>query len=217
MINNWQPIQPQGNNNTMRILLVSVLFLLLGGCSSQVDTISYYQLDGGEFAPNKLGKQARANIIVSNPKLTGHLANRGIAVEVAPLQIQSANGHLWSSSPSELLLQASVVNLDNQLSQSRVIPLQLESAINATLPTFRVDYYLTKFQANQNGEGVVAGIVTVYKLEHTSATIVYSQGFNQAISLNDDGYGPLVSALNSAWNNVNNAVATELKALIDKG
>ena len=199
-----------------RFLLVSFFSVLLSACSS-VDPISYYQLDGGEFASNKLGKEARANIIVSSPKLIGHLANRGIAVEVTPLQIQSANSHLWSSIPSELLLQASVVSLDNQLNDMRVIPLQLESAINAQLPTYRIDYYLNKFQATLNGEGVIAGVVTVYKLEHTMANIVYSQGFTEQVKLKDDGYPALVSALNAAWFNTNQAVANEIKELVDKG
>lgn len=199
-----------------RFLLVSFFSVLLSACSS-VDPISYYQLDGGEFASNKLGKDARANIIVSSPKLIGHLANRGIAVEVTPLQIQSANSHLWSSIPSELLLQASVVSLDNQLNDMRVIPLQLESAINAQLPTYRIDYYLNKFQATLNGEGVIAGVVTVYKLEHTMANIVYSQGFTEQVKLQDDGYPALVSALNTAWFNTNQAVAAEIKELVDKG
>ncbi|MFY8352335.1 PqiC family protein [Pseudoalteromonas sp. SSM20] len=199
-----------------RFLLVSFFSVLLSACSN-VDPISYYQLDGGEFACNKLGKEARANIIVSSPKLIGHLANRGIAVEVTPLQIQSANSHLWSSIPSELLLQASVVSLDNQLNDMRVIPLQLESAINAQLPTYRIDYYLNKFQATLNGEGVIAGVVTVYKLEHTIANIVYSQGFTEQVKLKNDGYPALVSALNAAWFNTNQAVANEIKELVDKG
>lgn len=200
----------------LRFLLVSFFSVLLSACSS-VDPISYYQLDGGEFASNKLGKEARANIIVSSPKLIGHLANRGIAVEVTPLQIQSANSHLWSSIPSELLLQASVVSLDNQLNDMRVIPLQLESAINTQLPTYRIDYYLNKFQATLNGEGVIAGVITVYKLEHTMANIVYSQGFTEQVKLKDDGYPALVTALNIAWFNTNQAVASEIKGLVDKG
>ncbi|WP_372767634.1 membrane integrity-associated transporter subunit PqiC [Pseudoalteromonas sp.] len=199
----------------IRCLLFSVLVIFLGACSS-IEPISYYQLDGGEFVPNKLGNEARANIIVSSPKLIGHLANRGIAVEVTPLQIQSANNHLWSSVPSELLLQASIVSLDNKLNDMRVIPLQLESAINAQLPTYRIDYYLNKFQATLNGEGIIAGVITVYKLEHTMANIVYSQGFTEQVKLKEDGYPALVSALNTAWLKTNQAVANEIKGLVDK-
>jgi len=207
----------QGNNNMLRLILVSFFSLTTIACSSSVAPISYYQLDGGDFAANKLGKEARANLIVSNPKLIGHLANRGIAVEVTPLQIQSANSHLWSSVPSELLLQASVVSLDNSLPDIRVIPLQLESAINADLPTYRVDYYLNKFQATETGQGIIAGVVTVYKLEHTIANIVYSQGFTQQVELEEDGYPALVQALNTAWLKTNQAVANEIKVLVDKG
>lgn len=197
----------------MRVFTLILLTSFLFACSS-APSIRYYQLDGGEFAPNKLDKQTAANVIVSSPKLIGHLANRGIAVEVAPLQIQSANNHLWSSSPSELMLQAAVVNLDRQLPNMRVIPLQLESAINASLPTYRVDFYINKFQADLNGNGIVAGNVTIYKLDHTIADIVFSQGFSEQVALQDDGYAPLVNSLNNAWLSVNNQIAKELKALV---
>jgi hypothetical protein len=156
-----------------------------------------------------------ANVIIANPSLVGHLANRGIVVEVSELQIQSANAHLWSAMPAELLLQSAVVNLDRNLDAMRVIPLQLESAINAQLPTYRVDYYLNKFQADQQGNGVIAGTVTIYKLQHTTADIVFSRGFNVKIALAGDGYAPLVKALNSAWKTVNQSISEEIKTLVE--
>ena len=57
----------------------------------------------------------------------------------------------------------------------------------------------------------------MYKLEHTIANIVYSQGFTQQVELEEDGYPALVQALNTAWLKTNQAVANEIKVLIDKG
>ena len=160
----------------MRVFTLFISLFMLVACSSSPEPISYYQLDGGNFAPNKVNDNVTTNVIIASPSLVGHLANRGIVVEVSELQIQSANAHLWSATPTELLLQSAVVNLDRELVDMRVIPLQLESAINAQLATYRVDYYLNKFQADQNGNGVIAGTVTIYKLQHTSADIVFSRG-----------------------------------------
>jgi uncharacterized lipoprotein YmbA len=49
------------------------------------------------------------------------------------------------------------------------------------------------------------------------ADIVYSQGFTEQVKLKDDGYPALVSALNTAWFNTNQAVAKEIKVLVGKG
>lgn len=200
----------------MRQILLVLCTLTLAACSS-VESINYYQLDGGEFPANKDVNLLNANVIVSAPTLTGHLANRGIAVEVSPLQIQSANNHLWSASPSELLLQASVVSLDQSLPSMRVLPLQLESAITSSLPTYRVDYYINKLQADMAGNGVITGTVTIYQLKHTTAHLVFSEGITQKIALEEDGYSALVQSINRAWLSINHKTASALKALADKG
>lgn len=199
----------------MRLFTLFISLFMFAACSSSPEPISYYQLDGGNFAPNKVSENVTANVIIANPSLVGHLANRGIVVEVSELQIQSANAHLWSAMPAELLLQSAVVNLDRNLDAMRVIPLQLESAISTQLPTYRVDYYLNKFQADQQGNGVIAGTVTIYKLQHTTADIVFSRGFNVKIALAGDGYAPLVKALNSAWKTVNQSISEEIKTLVE--
>ncbi len=188
-----------------RFLFISVALAHLAACGSgPVVQDRYYSLvlaaDSGDVSG---GETANARLIVGPVELPSYLSNRGIAMQMGPNRIESANHHFWAEPLDEAI--AKVLTQDIA---ERTDGIDVESESGRWTPEedCRVRVEFDAFHPTNNSRVVSSGRYWISS-EYSSD----SQAFSLSRSLTIDGYAHAVDVLRSTLEELSQQISEDVQ------
>ena len=176
--------------------VLGAMLMLLAGCSSSQQPLSYYQLPAAPLY-SKQDVTLAQELYVEPVQLASFLNGRGLVLQQSDVELVVARQHLWAEPLTQQLQRQLTDRLAPQLTDYVAV---LQPGSN----TVRVALQLDGFHALAEGYAIVSGRFAV-------SAQPGSQPFNIRIALADDGYPALVQALGQAVQQLSQQIAAQLR------
>lgn len=177
-------------NPMNRTLVLVSLLVLLSGCASQPESISYYLLHSPDNAAELSKPQAQQKVVLRSLELAEYLQNRHIVMQLASNKLQFSNKHRWAENLHTGVEKALLNSLNRQSDKALYLsPRQLgdENAVELFVE-------LKHFLITDDSTALVSGNFWL-KGQKDGSRI---QSFNIKRDLNSDGYPHAIEQLRSA-------------------
>ena len=182
--------------NMPRLVAVLMLFTtgLVAGCASAPGDSALFVLDDGPVPASGAPMPGAPTLSVKPVMIADYLNQGGIVFQSAPYKVVIANNNRWAAPLAGQLTDTLYNVLSRRLRQINV---QRGRARGDT--AFALVTRVEKFYGSHDGQAHVAG---VWQLVDDQGTPLRRENFDQAIALDQDGYGELVAKLSEGWQRI---------------
>ena len=175
--------------------VLGAMLMLLAGCSSSQQPLSYYQLPAAPLY-SKQDVTLAQELYVEPVQLASFLNGRGLVLQQSDVELVVARQHLWAEPLTQQLQRQLTDRLAPQLTDYVVI---LQPGSN----TVRVALQLDGFHALAEGYAIVSGRFAISQRKGTET-------FSIRVALTEDGYPALVAALAEGLQQLSQQIAQQL-------
>lgn len=188
-------------------LLVTIVLTLIGCSTQNGPSITYYHFDNPKVETSVRTEFDIPRLEIIPLAMPAYLNSRGVAQRIDQHSMTNANWHLWASSPAEMLDMATLNELEKKLPGWLVVSTEEPwLANNQQRPEkiLRLHFKIERFNGGLNNDAELVGSWTLFDQKNQ---LVMHQNFSETVSLKDDGYPALTSALQNGWEKITRKVA----------
>lgn len=170
----------------MKLIIIVIFMLVVGGCSSPTTQIHYYQL--APLAIDSYENDTTSPLALAPVRVAGYLNGSGLVIRQSAVEFAIARQHLWAD--------ALELQLQRQLSEFflRALPAQPLVPLNTSdSRTLQLD--IDRFYTDEKGIALLSGRYTLV----SSQGVITTEAFSYQQPLAADGYAAMVQALSLAW------------------
>ncbi|CAM4191710.1 PqiC family protein [Pseudoalteromonas byunsanensis] len=196
----------------MRNLGCCFFILLLSACSSPTSQTSHYYGFSLELPQNTLSDtgQYTQTLKVNTVKMSGTADQQGIVQRLDNNKVSVAQYHFWAEHPSYMLTRSLNHTLSEHLPQWQIL--------NTTVPTTTNNNYLLSvvvddFAGHFAAGSLISGRWFVYTYQDGNPELLMHKTFTLTEPLKENGFSPLVQALQVSWLELGADISSELASL----
>lgn len=197
----------------MNRLTIIFIVLLLSACATgSKKTISYYYFDFVKPASELQTDFEKPQLEIKPVILPEYLNIRGMAQRIDQHRTVHANWHLWAAQPAKMLKTTTISYFENLLPQWLVVASDepwLEANRNTHSTNIKLQFKLERFNGGLDNNAEISGHWTLF--DHSNR-IIMRQNFTESITLQEDGYGGLATALQTGWQQICQHISWQIEA-----
>lgn len=201
----------------MKTFCLTLLFAVLAACTISPQGLTYYQFESATIADNDQAPAIQPQLlVVEKPQLLGILSQQGIAMRYDGTRLKNANYHLWSDDPSTMLMNMAQLQLrDNQW--TALTRYQFQPLSNSNRPHYQLSWQLDKFNGTTDGTAEISGQWQLYfHYDASRSHLLAVVPFSHVNPIPDEGYGALVTSLQTTWSSVIDGAKPKLLEIIQQ-
>ncbi|OHU85361.1 MULTISPECIES: PqiC family protein [Pseudoalteromonas] len=193
----------------MRHLGTCLFILLLSACSNPTSKTSQYY-GFSIVLPQKQDSKAHQythTLKVNTVKMSGTADQQGIVQRLDNNIVSVAQYHFWAENPRYMLTRSLTHTLSGQLPTWKVI----DSEVPATpLNSYALSIVVDDFAGHYEVGSLISGRWFVYTYQNGSPELLVHRRFTLTEPLKENGFSPLVQALQNSWQELSKEIASEL-------
>ncbi|MDW6093067.1 PqiC family protein [Vibrio rhizosphaerae] len=178
---------------TGRVVLLSLMLVLLGGCSGRtaLETTQYLLPMPEQVPALKSSPRIDLPIQIKTIKMPGYLDKPNIAMVDPDGQVYLASQHLWAESLSSQLEKMTLRRLKERLPTLTWIP-----SYQYIRPNLLLDIEVYRFHADRGGKIIASGH---WSLWSASKQLLYEASFEKVAMMQQSGYPAMTQQLAQIW------------------